>query len=155
MANDTAPTKAEYEALLAEATRLRAAHLRGIAIGLEQAAHFADTSYGDAGLAAVFRSMKLPVVASIATSAPSVAEQGEAPVTVKTFEDGLRTAAKFVADRRDGYIEEHGSYDPETNATEFPGTGEEIVGEWDEIEEGILALILTSPLLAIKGDSNG
>lgn len=57
--------------------------------------------------------------------------------------EGVKAAAKKVAKRRDGYVEEHGSYDPDTGATEFPGTGEEYVGELDEIEEEILALLST------------
>lgn len=55
--------------------------------------------------------------------------------------DGVKAAAKKVAKRRDGYVEEHGSYDPDTGVTEFPGTGEEYVGELDEIEEEIRALL--------------
>lgn len=61
------------------------------------------------------------------------------------FMAGIRAAAAFVAKRRDAYIEEHGSYDPSTGATEFPGDGDEYVGELEEIEEGILALPIPQP----------
>lgn len=55
-------------------------------------------------------------------------------------EAAIREAAQIVAKRRDEYVQEHGSYDPSTGVTEFPGDGEELVLEWDEIEEAILAL---------------
>lgn len=53
---------------------------------------------------------------------------------------GINAALKFVEDRRDAYIEEHGSYDLETGATEFPSGGDEYVGELEEIIDGIKAL---------------
>ena len=56
------------------------------------------------------------------------------------FNAGLEAAAKAIAKRRDAYVAEHGSYDPSTGTTEFPGNGDEYVGELDEIEELILAL---------------
>lgn len=56
------------------------------------------------------------------------------------FRRGLKAAADFVARRREDYIRDHGLYDHTTGVTEFPGTGEETVAEWDEIEEGIRAL---------------
>lgn len=62
------------------------------------------------------------------------------PAAQSDFNAGIVAAAKFVGDRRDGYISEHGNYDYTTGVTEFPGDGEDMVGEWDEIEEGILAL---------------
>lgn len=61
-------------------------------------------------------------------------------VPTPSFADGIEAAAKWVAKRRDDYVSEHGSYDPTTGVTEFPGTGEEYVGELDEIEEGMRAL---------------
>jgi len=54
--------------------------------------------------------------------------------------ESVDAALKFVEDRRDTYIEEHGSYDPETGTTEFSNGGEEYVGELEEIIEGIKAL---------------
>jgi hypothetical protein len=54
--------------------------------------------------------------------------------------DGLRAAIQWVEKRRDDYVAEHGSYDPETGATEFPGNGDEYVGELEEIIEGLEAL---------------
>ena len=53
--------------------------------------------------------------------------------------EGWREAAKAIARRKDGYIEEHGSYDPSTGVTEFPGNGTEYVWELEEIEEELLA----------------
>lgn len=53
-----------------------------------------------------------------------------------TFE----TAAKWVDKRCDDYVNEHGASDPETGTVEFPGDGEEYVGELMEIAEGIRGL---------------
>ncbi len=53
---------------------------------------------------------------------------------------GIELAARFVEKRRDDYVQEHGSTDPETGTVEFPGYGDEYVGELDEIIEGIRAL---------------
>lgn len=52
----------------------------------------------------------------------------------------LSEVVKWVERRRDDYVNEHGSYDPETGATEFSDAGEEYVGELDEIVEGLNAL---------------
>lgn len=54
--------------------------------------------------------------------------------------DGVELAARFVQDRLDGYVNDHGCYDYSTGVTEFPGTGEEYVGELEEIIDGIRAL---------------
>lgn len=61
------------------------------------------------------------------------------------FNAGVRAAAGFIAKRRDSYIEDHGIYDPSTGVTEFPGNGDEYVGELEEIEEGILATLRPEP----------
>lgn len=53
---------------------------------------------------------------------------------------GLEQAARWVEQRRDSYIENHGSVDPGTGVTEFPGYGAEYVEELDEIAEGIRSL---------------
>lgn len=50
------------------------------------------------------------------------------------------SAARFIEKRRDDYIADHGNYDWSTGATEFPGNGEEWVGEQDETAEAIRAL---------------
>lgn len=60
-----------------------------------------------------------------------------APVGV---EAGLEAAARFVDQRREAYDDECGSTDPETGTREYPGTGDEYVGELLEIAEGIRAL---------------
>lgn len=54
--------------------------------------------------------------------------------------DGRESAARFVEARRDDYIREHGSYDPSTGMTEFPGNGDEYVYELEEIIDGIRRL---------------
>ena len=56
------------------------------------------------------------------------------------WREGILQAAKFVEKRRDAYHNEHGSYDPSTGAWKYPGTGDEYVGELEEIEEAIRAL---------------
>lgn len=65
-------------------------------------------------------------------------------------EAAIREAAKIVAKRRDEYVREHGMTDPETGTVEFPGNGEEWVGEWEEIEEAILAAVCQK-----EGGGNG
>lgn len=52
----------------------------------------------------------------------------------------IERAARFVEKRRDEYVRDHGSYDHETGATEFPGNGLEYVAELEEIIDGIRAL---------------
>lgn len=53
---------------------------------------------------------------------------------------GIESAARLIEKRMEDYINEHGSFDPETGAVEFPGNGEEYVGELVEISEAIRAL---------------
>lgn len=53
---------------------------------------------------------------------------------------GIELAARFVEKRRDDYVQEFGSTDPDTGTVEYPGNGEEYVGELEEIIEGIRAL---------------
>lgn len=60
----------------------------------------------------------------------------------------LEEAAKVLDQRIANYVEEHGIFDPETRAIEFPGNGEDFVSDWEEIAEEIRAL--TS-----KGTHNG
>lgn len=50
---------------------------------------------------------------------------------------GLDAAINLVTKRMMDYIEEHGNTDPETGTVEFPGNGEEYVGEWQEIIEAL------------------
>lgn len=63
------------------------------------------------------------------------------PQAAGSARDGLEQAAKWVDRRLKDYVDEHGSYDPETGATEFPGNGDEYCAELDEIAEGIRALV--------------
>lgn len=59
--------------------------------------------------------------------------------------NAYETAAKWVEKRCDAYVGEHGSSDPETGAVEFPGDGEEYVGELMEIADGLRALKQAEP----------
>ncbi len=58
---------------------------------------------------------------------------------------GLEAAAKWVEKRLNNYVSEHGSYDPSTGVTEFPGNGDEYVYELEEIIEGIRSLRTSPP----------
>ena len=62
------------------------------------------------------------------------------PAEAQAVAEGLAKAIAFVRKRRDDYVTEHGSYDRETGTTEFPGNGDEYVGELEEIIEGLKAL---------------
>lgn len=72
----------------------------------------------------------------------------EATASPVVTDAGLRAAIKFIEKRRDDYVAEHGIYDPETGATEFPGNGDETVAEWDELVEELQALSAALPLTA-------
>jgi len=48
-------------------------------------------------------------------------------------------AIQFIEKRRDDYVRDHGIYDPSTGVTEFPGNGDEYVGELEEIIDGLRA----------------
>ena len=54
--------------------------------------------------------------------------------------NGMNRAIKFVTDRRDDYLAEHGRYDYETGLTECSPAGEEYVSELEEIMERLEAL---------------
>jgi len=69
------------------------------------------------------------------TTQPSAADE-----RVGLLANAYETAAKWVEKRCDDYVSEHGSSDPETGMVEFPGDGEEYVGELMEIAEGLRAL---------------
>tara|TARA_R110002074_G_scaffold280676_1_gene452048 strand:- start:1138 stop:1461 length:324 start_codon:yes stop_codon:yes gene_type:complete len=56
----------------------------------------------------------------------------------------IEEAAKRIEQRRDDYIREHGSFDPETGIIELPGTGDEHVGELEEIAEDLRGLLTES-----------
>lgn len=71
-----------------------------------------------------------------------------------SYKAGIEAAKKAVAKRRDDYIAEHGNYDPSTGVTEFPGNGDEYVGELDEIEELIGSLHRTEPQTVCKEFTN-
>lgn len=60
----------------------------------------------------------------------------------QTHMAGIELAARFVEKRLKDYVDEFGSTDPETGTVEFPGNGDEYVGELEEIIEGIRALAL-------------
>jgi hypothetical protein len=63
--------------------------------------------------------------------------------------NAYEAAARWVEKRCDAYVDEHGSSDPETGTVEFPGDGEEYVGELMEIADGLRAL------KPAKGGGNG
>jgi len=56
------------------------------------------------------------------------------------FAAGVEAAAKYIDRRVNNYIDEHGIFDWETGVTEFPGNGEEWVGDQEETAEAIRAL---------------
>lgn len=58
----------------------------------------------------------------------------------ETHVSGIELAARFVEKRLKDYVDEFGSTDPETGTVEFPGNGDEYVGELEEIIGGIRAL---------------
>jgi hypothetical protein len=80
--------------------------------------------------------------APLAPFSPVPADAGEPGIKA---DDGLTKAIAFVRKRLDDYVSEHGMYDPETGATEFPGNGDETVYEWEEIIEGLEALREAKP----------
>lgn len=57
----------------------------------------------------------------------------------------MEAAARWVEARCEAYANEHGSTDPETGTTEYPGDGAEYVGELMEIAEGLRALAPSPP----------
>lgn len=63
------------------------------------------------------------------------------PVDVEPdIQPGLKAAIRFIEARRDDYVSEHGFFDPSTGVTEFPGNGDETVGEWEEIIDELQAM---------------
>lgn len=71
------------------------------------------------------------------TCAARVQEQLD-KAAVANHKSGLLEAAEIIRNRKQSYIDEHGSTDPETGTVEFPKGGDEYVGEMLEIEEAIL-----------------
>jgi len=67
------------------------------------------------------------------------AERRNAALT-QQVDKAFESAARWVESRRDDYVNDYGSLDPETGTVEFPGNGEEYVGELGEIAEGLRAL---------------
>lgn len=53
---------------------------------------------------------------------------------------GIEAAAELIDRKVQDYISEHGSFDPETGATEFSSAGEEYVSTLEELAEEIRAL---------------
>lgn len=56
------------------------------------------------------------------------------------WRDGIEAAAKFIDEKVKAYVEEYGMYDHTTGQTEFPGNGEEWLGDMEELAEDIRAL---------------
>lgn len=107
------------------------------ALTAEQVAdHIGVTPYSD------MRPFVVQAVKYARETDAALSAQGEE----KPVADGLSRAIAFVRQRCDDYVSEHGIYDPETNATEFSGNGDETVCEWEEIIEGLKALRAASLL---------
>lgn len=70
-------------------------------------------------------------------------------IVAQVRREAIEECANVVKKRAEDYHEEHGIYDPETGAWEYPGNGAETMGEWDEIEEAIRALL---PAATGKGE---
>lgn len=66
---------------------------------------------------------------------------------------GIELAAKWVEGRATAYDHAHGNTDPGTGAREYPGNGDEYIGELMEIAEGIRALSATVGASMIEGES--
>jgi len=64
----------------------------------------------------------------------------ELETSISAENRGIDEAIKFVRNRCDTYIEEHGIWDPSTGVVEFRGDGEEYVAELEEIMEGLETL---------------
>jgi hypothetical protein len=72
--------------------------------------------------------------------------------------EGMKTAAKLIADKAKAYHEEHGRTDPETGHCEYPGDGDDYYNEMMELAEEIQEQAEKSPyysLLAGGGSSGG
>lgn len=76
---------------------------------------------------------------SDALNSIAAAEQRNAALVQKASK-AFESAARWVESRRDDYVNDHGSLDPETGTVGLPGNGEEYVCELDEIAEGLRAL---------------
>jgi hypothetical protein len=58
---------------------------------------------------------------------------------------GIEQAAQFIEKKRDDYVEEHGTYDRDTGAMEYPGDGLDYVTQLDELVEEIRGLKSATP----------
>ncbi|KEP68793.1 hypothetical protein DL1_08580 [Thioclava dalianensis] len=57
----------------------------------------------------------------------------------KHDDEVIERCAKIIDKRADDYHREHGSCDPTTGVTEYPGNGDEWMEEWEELAEEIRA----------------
>ncbi|BAK66911.1 hypothetical protein SLG_22360 [Sphingobium sp. SYK-6] len=111
---------------------------------IEHAVHAAavDCGYADIRSTEHYRPYSVKLTGfheyEVVPDKPRCLKEGAAVTTQLTA--GIELAAKFVEKRRDEYVQEHGSYDPSTGVTEFPGNGDEYVDELEEIIEGIRAV---------------
>lgn len=54
---------------------------------------------------------------------------------------GIERAVAWIDKRRNDFMDEHGTHDPETGGTDLSRAGQEYVGELDEIAEGLRSLL--------------
>ena len=65
------------------------------------------------------------------------------------WNDAVKAAANVLNKRWTDYDQEHGFVDYETGVVEYPGNGNEMVYEWQELEESILTLTKPSEFVVV------
>lgn len=105
-------------------------------------------SEGSSANLASYLKARIAIIAAWNRRAPD-----DAAAYTRGAEEMRERAAKFIDRRREDYIAEHGNYDYSTGVTEFPGNGDETVGEWEELAEAIRALPISPPGEPPAGDT--
>jgi len=59
---------------------------------------------------------------------------------LQAWQAAIEAAAKVLDRKASGYHDAHGSYDPSTGATEYPGDGAEWMQDWEETADDIRSL---------------
>lgn len=62
------------------------------------------------------------------------------PAPANDWAEGVEAAAKVLDKKADAYAEDHGSYDPDTGATEFGRVGEDYYNTLRELADDIRKL---------------
>lgn len=88
---------------------------------------------------------------ALLASQPS-AQADVAAVRDAALEEGIEKAAKLIEQKVQDYVDDHGIYDRDTGAVEFPGDGEIYVGEMTELAEDIRALKSAAPTAQPQAD---